>query len=186
MHRVSFLQEFNFGQLLFEAVFDIIGTFGRNRIKLSKIFENLYFCLKNPNFRENLNSLDKSVHVLIHPYFWQYVWQHWRVRILNPYQFFKQKLLRIKFPIENLVEAYLHLSQEWNQGLQRSPFLIYYNVPELESRFTLGMNAAKNIDCIKKRFKEQLFRIKLPSKTQWKHISISARSGARASKDCNF
>ncbi len=29
-------------------------------------------------------------------------------------QFFKQKLLRIKFPIKNSMDAYLYLLQEWS------------------------------------------------------------------------
>ncbi len=38
-------------------------------------------------------------------------------------------------------------------GLQRSPSLKYYNVWKRESRFTLGLNAAKNMHYTKKRFK---------------------------------
>ncbi len=32
---------------------------------------------------------------------------------------FKQKLLRIKFPIKSSMEAYLYLPQEWSRGFQR-------------------------------------------------------------------
>ncbi len=38
-----FCRKFNFGQLLFEAFFNIIGTFGRNQVKCSLNFENSYF-----------------------------------------------------------------------------------------------------------------------------------------------
>ncbi len=56
----------------------------------------------------------------------------------------------------------------------------------MESRFTLEMNAAKNIDCIKKWFKQRLFRIKFPTKTQWTHFSIFARSGVRGLQTLPF
>ncbi len=49
-------------------------------------------------------------------------------------------------------------------GLQILPFLKYYNVLEWESRFTLGLNAAENIDYLKISFKQKLFRIKFPTK----------------------
>ncbi len=38
-------------------------------------------------------------------------------------------------------------------GLQRLPCSKYYNVLKWESRFTLGHNAAKNMDYMKKCFK---------------------------------
>ncbi len=56
--------------------------------------------------------------------------------------------------------------------LQILPFLKYFNVLEWESRFTLGLNAAKNTDYIKKSFKK-LFKIKFATKDQWTHIFIS-------------
>ncbi len=44
------------------------------------------------------------------------------------------------------------------------PFFKYYNVLEWKNRFTLMLNAAKNIDYIKLFFKQKLFRIKFPTK----------------------
>ncbi len=39
------------------------------------------------------------------------------------------------------------------KGIQRLPFLKYYNVLEWESRFVLGPNTAGNMDYIKKSLK---------------------------------
>ncbi len=45
------------------------------------------------------------------------------------------------------------------------PFLSkYYNALEWESRFTLALNAAENIDHIKELFRQKLFIIKFPTK----------------------
>ncbi len=61
---------------MFKALFDIIGTFGRNQVKFSKNFENTYFCSKNPYFRENPYAnpyaLEKSVYAQIYPHGWQH------------------------------------------------------------------------------------------------------------------
>ncbi len=38
---------------------------------------------------------------------------------------FKQKLLRIKFPIKNSTEAYLYLPQEWRWGSKDLSYLKY-------------------------------------------------------------
>ncbi len=43
-------------------------------------------------------------------------------------------------------------------------WLKYYNALEWESRFTLVLNATKNIDYIEKYFKQKLFIIKFPTK----------------------
>ncbi len=68
----------------------------------------------------------------------------------DSFRFVKQKLLRIKFSTENLVDAYLYLPQEWNWGAPKFAIFWYiYNILELESKFTLGMSAAKNTNCIK-------------------------------------
>ncbi len=57
--------------------------------------------------------------------------------------------------------------------------LKYYNVLVWKSRFTLVLNAAKNINHIKKCFRQKLFIIEFPTKkTQGTHISIYLRSGA--------
>ncbi len=39
--------------------------------------------------------------------------------------------------------------------------------------------AAKNNDLMEKTFKQKLFMIKLPPKSQWAHISIFSRTGAK-------
>ncbi len=59
----------------------------------------------------------------------------------------RTKWLRIKFPVENLVETHISISSR--SGTRGAPKIVY-KVLELESRFTLLMNAVKNIDCIKK------------------------------------
>ncbi len=40
--QLVFCRKFNFGQLLYEALFDIIRTFGRNEVKFPKNLENPY------------------------------------------------------------------------------------------------------------------------------------------------
>ncbi len=63
---------------------------------------------------------------------------------------FKQKLFRIKFPSKNV---WVHISispRSGAMGLQRLPFLKYYNVLEWEKRFILWLNGAKNTYDIKK------------------------------------
>ncbi len=42
-------------------------------------------------------------------------------------------------------------------------------------RFTLALNAAKNIDYMEKCFEQKLFIIKFPTKTQWTCIFIYPR-----------
>ncbi len=66
--------------------------------------------------------------------------------------------------------------------LQGSKDCHFWNIIilEWEGRFTLGLNAAKNTDYIKKYFKQKLFRIKFPTKNLVNAcISISPRSGAK-------
>ncbi len=95
-------------------------------------------------------------------------------------KYFKQQLSKIRFLTKNSSDAYLHYLQKWSQGLQRLPFLKYYNVLEWENRFTLGLNTAKNANYIKKGFKRKLFRINFPiKKLQQTHVSISPGSRAR-------
>ncbi len=58
----------------------------------------------------------------------------------------------MKFPAKNSMGSYVYLPQKWSQGAPKIACLKYYNVLEWESRFTLGLNAAKNTDYIKKCF----------------------------------
>ncbi len=60
-----FCRKFNFGQLLFDALFDTIGTFDRNQIKFSTNFETPYFGSKKPYVWGNSYALEKSVYVRI-------------------------------------------------------------------------------------------------------------------------
>ncbi len=53
-------------------------------------------------------------------------------------------------------------------------------------KFLLGRNAVKNSVSIEKCFKQKLREIKFPPKTQWTHISIYPKNGARGSKDLFF
>ncbi len=50
------------------------------------------------------------------------------------------------------------------------PFLKYYNALEWGSKFTIGLNTAKNIDYIEKCFKRKLRRIKFPTKNKLKYF----------------
>ncbi len=77
---------------------------------------------------------------------------------------FKQKLCQIKFPMNNSVEElFLSPSRIGARGLQTLPFF-KYNVLKWETRFTLGLNAAKSTDYNKTYFKQKLFGIKFPTK----------------------
>ncbi len=79
-------------------------------------------------------------------------------------KYFKQKLFRIRFPTEN---QWIYKSTSLRneaKGLHRWSFLKYYNALELESRFTSGLNAAKNTDYNKKSFEQKLFKIKFLTK----------------------
>ncbi len=60
-------------------------------------------------------------------------------------------MLEIKFSTKNLMDAYVYspLTAMGVRELQRLPRLKYYYVPKRESRFTLGLNAAKNSEYIK-------------------------------------
>ncbi len=78
------------------------------------------------------------------------------------------------------------LPEKWTQELQK--FAIFEITHwEWKSMFTLRLNAAKNTDYIKKWFKQKFLLIKFPQKTQWTHIFIFPRNGARgAPKICQF
>ncbi len=65
------------------------------------------------------------------------------------------------------------------RGLQRLPTLKYYNVLKQESRFTVGLNAAKNRHYIKKCFKWKLFGNQFCTRTSGAHICTFQGSGAR-------
>ncbi len=51
-------------------------------------------------------------------------------------KWFKWKLRKIKFPSENLVEAYVYLLQEWTGGIQRLAIVILSIQFENESETT--------------------------------------------------
>ncbi len=92
-----------------------------------------------------------------------------------------QKILRTK--IVQTYWTYSSISSRIGaRGLQRLSLVKYYNVLEWESRFTLGLNAAKNTDYFKKFFKK-LFRIKYHTENSVKNsldaYLISLKSGAR-------
>ncbi len=97
---------------------------------------------------------------------------------------FKQKLLRIKFPTNNLLDAYLYLPQEWSSGFQRFPFLKCYDVLEYESRFTIRMDVTKNTDYTKNYSNKNCWELNFLQKTQWTNISISpSEVELKSSKD---
>ncbi len=70
----------------------------------------------------------------------------------------------------------------WNgtRGLQKCAVfeILTYNTLEWESRFTLGLNPAKNIDYIENCSNESCTKLNFLQKTQWKNISIYPKSGA--------
>ncbi len=55
--------------------------------------------------------------------------------------------------------------------------LLLYNVPECEHMFTLELNTAESSNYIEKCFKQ--IKLNFLQKTQWAHVFISSRSGAR-------
>ncbi len=62
-------------------------------------------------------------------------------------------LFGIEFRTKKSTNAYVYLPQSGAGGLERYPFLKYYNVEKWKSRFTLGLDATKNTHHIKKGFK---------------------------------
>ncbi len=91
---------------------------------------------------------------------------------------FKQKLSEIKFPTKNSLDAYLYLTQEWNQGLPNTCHFLN-NALKWESRLTLWLNVGKSTDCVEKCFKQKLYQINFLQKAHWVHMSISRSSGAK-------
>ncbi len=69
------------------------------------------------------------------------------------------------------------------RGSKDLPLLRYYNAQEWESRLTLLLNAAKNINFIEKCIKQKLRRIQFPTKIHGENISVFPRSEGRGSKD---
>ncbi len=82
---------------------------------------------------------------------------------------YAEKLFRIEFRTKKSASAYVHLPQEWSQGLQRSIYLISYNVQngKLGSLYSSVLPKIRND--FKKSFKQKLFRTKFRTK-----ISVSA------------
>ncbi len=73
--------------------------------------------------------------------------------------------------MDQLFIKVMEKTKEWNTLL----FLLkYYDALEWETRFTLALNAAKNIDSIKKCFRQKLFIIEFPTKKKLSgRISLS-------------
>ncbi len=61
-----------------------------------------------------------------------------------------------------------------------------HNVLKWESRFTLGLNAARNTDYIKQCFKQKLFKIKFPKKTHGRIPLFIPGVKLGGSKDYHF
>ncbi len=59
-------------------------------------------------------------------------------------------MLRFPFPRKNSVGAHVYLPQSGARGLERLTCSKYYNVPKRENRLTLGLNATKNSNYMKK------------------------------------
>ncbi len=62
------------------------------------------------------------------------------------------------------------------KGLQILPCLNYYNVLKRESRFALELNAAKNMDYMKKTSNKHCWELNFLQKAQWVHMSTCPRS----------
>ncbi len=62
-------------------------------------------------------------------------------------------------------------------ALQRLPFSKYYDVLKWQSRFTLGLNAAKNVHYIKNASNKICSKLNFVQKSQSAHMSISPRNG---------
>ncbi len=88
------------------------------------------------------------------------------------------KLSIIQFPTKNwkTLDARVYLLQEWSQRFQRLPSLKYYNVLQLESRFTLCCTAAKSTT-LKNVLNKNCSELNLLRKTLWMYIFISHHSG---------
>ncbi len=86
---------------------------------------------------------------------------------------------------------FLHKTQ-WNhmslssrsgaRGLERLPWLKYYNVMKWESRFTLRLNTAQIFIISKKASNKNCPELNFLHKTQWKHISSTSDVDVRACK----
>ncbi len=89
-------------------------------------------------------------------------------RPIGPEPFLPLFLSRFKYKIRNWIEkiknrqkgihrsprAHMSIShRSGDRGLERYASLKYFNVEKQKSRFTLGLDAAKNTNHIKKRFK---------------------------------
>ncbi len=72
------------------------------------------------------------------------------------------------------------------EGFKDLPLLRYYNAQEWESRLTLLLKSAKNINFIEKWMKQKLRRINFPIKIHGENISVYPRSEGRGSKDLVF
>ncbi len=72
-----------------------------------------------------------------------------------------------------------------DRGPQRLICFKYYNVLNQEIRFTLGLNAAEITDYMKKSFSKSCSELNFLQRSQWAHMCISPRGGARGSKDCH-
>ncbi len=69
------------------------------------------------------------------------------------------------------MDAYLYL-RSGARGLQKLPFLKYYNVLEWKNRFNLGLYTAKITDYI---FKKNCSELNFLQKPQWTHICLSQK-----------
>ncbi len=67
--------------------------------------------------------------------------------------------LKLNFVQKNLRAHMSIFPRSGARGLERFPFLKNYYVQKRGSRFSLGLDAAKNMHRIKKSFKQKLFEI---------------------------
>ncbi len=80
--------------------------------------------------------------------------------------------------------SYVYLAQEWRWGV---PKIAIFEILEWESKFTLGPNAAKITDYIKKKHRMKIVRNSISYKKLSGHISLSLPGvEVEGSKDCHI
>ncbi len=80
------------------------------------------------------------------------------------------------------LQKQVHMSispQSKDRRLERLIWLKYYNLQKRQIIFTLGLNAAKNTDCMKKASSKSCLELNSLQKSHWLHMSISSWSRAR-------
>ncbi len=87
---------------------------------------------------------------------------------------------RIEFCTKKSVGALVYLPWSGPRGLEGLSSLKYYNIQKWESRFSLGLNAAKIVHYMRKHASNNsCLALNSVKKSQWVRMSISLRNGAK-------